>query len=173
MEIIAEIRQHEYRQVIKDYYLNKDWTRRVAILALISLGLALLSIINYNYPYKGRMIYGFFTSYFMMLFIAAYVIPYVYNYYKSRLALKGIECRTDRWEFNISTTGISTNNQEFTKFYPWMAINKVLRKGNYVILKPISGSILLLPVRALEDEDADAFLAIIANCRNNSRMKNK
>lgn len=166
MEIIAEINQHEYKQAVRDYYLNKDWTKRVAILALIALGLALISIFNYSYPYKGRLILGFFTSYFMLLFIGGFVIPYTYNYYKSRLVVTGTEPYAERWEFDISMTGISATNQDFTKFYPWLIISKVLLKDKYIILKPTSGNILFLPVSALENEDARKLLETIAGYRN-------
>ena len=164
MEIIAEIRQQEYRQVIKDYYLNKDWTKRVAVLALISLGLALLSIINYNYPYKGRMIYGFFTSYFLIIYLFFFALPYGIRYLRMRKAIRLMARQPAEWAFNISEVGIHTKNNNKVRYYPWTMVENILIGGQHVVFKPAVGQVFCLPSASL-DENSKMILANINTYR--------
>lgn len=159
MEIIAEISQDEYKQVIKDFYLKKDWAKHIAIQAIVALALALLGVKGYGW----QMLYGFFVTYFFFIFLFFSVLPYGISYIKVRRSWDGIKHRPKSWIFDVSETGINTNNVEAIKFYKWGAISKIVKAGDHILFIPVSGNVFLLPVSSLDNENAEIFLAMISD----------
>jgi hypothetical protein len=159
LEITAEITKEEYNSLIKSYYLNKNWTKLIAFLAILAFIIATITVWPFRiYTYFIRTWYGFFNMFFEMLFIPFCALPYGILYFQMHLMFKNQPDYTGTCVYEITENGINVEKQGQSKFYLWSLIKKVHVLPDFIVFKSTGNDIIILPVKTLDDEDITVFL---------------
>jgi len=162
LEITAEITKEEYRSFVKNYYLEKNWVRWIALLVIV----ALMISISMNWSHYGRWffwtnLHAFFSFTFFMLALIFFVIPYGYAYNMVRVKLKKEDDQTGTMVYQVTDTGITTAKNGVSLNYLWGQIDKVKVLTDFIVFISLSDDMLVFPVSALPNGDSGSLLQLI------------
>jgi hypothetical protein len=159
LEITAEITKEEYTSLIKSYYLNKNWAKLIAFLAILAFIIATVNVWpDRIHAYYIRTWYGFFDAFFEMLFILFCALPYGVLYLQMRLMFKNQPDYAGTCVYEIVEDGVNVEKRGQSRLYLWSLIKKVHVLPEFIVFKSIGNDILILPVKTLNSEDITIFL---------------
>jgi len=162
MEITVEITTDEYQSFIKEYYLKRNWAKRIAILAFVAL---ILSIVGLrSMADAGAYLVSSFAFFMAILLVLFCAIPYVIWYFQMKKRLEQAGDELTRWLFNFSDGGVQFNDEHESKFFAWSKLDIITRKS-FMVLKPLGNEIFFLPLNAFEDGSGKKFLELIKSYR--------
>jgi len=162
MEIIVEITADEYQSFIKEYYLKRNWAKRIAILAFVAL---ILSIVGLrSMADAGAYLVSSFAFFMAILLVLFCAIPYVIWYFQMKKRLEQAGDESTRWLFNFSDGGVQFNDEHESKFFAWSKLDIITRKS-FIVLKPLGNEIFFLPLNVFEDGSGKKFLELVKSYR--------
>ncbi|HTD41499.1 MAG TPA: hypothetical protein VK671_12810 [Mucilaginibacter sp.] len=159
MDIVAEITEEKFHMIAKSYYLNKNWDKLIAILAIAALILDLTTPLpTYHRTDIVSMHFRYFNAILTILMIFFFVLPYLVFYVEMRLFLKKKDLITGMYNYHMDAEGIHVRVNDLDRSYLWDMVSKVYTASGFVIMKINTGELLILPILISDDEDNQGFL---------------
>jgi hypothetical protein len=171
MEITAEITEEQFRSLLRSYYLQKDWMKLTALLAIIALGIS--GYTAWPFWVYSRFIISWrddFDVIFLMLFAIFCGLPYLVLYIQMRLMLRKRQAFVGICFYKITVDGIKKGINDFSKLYLWDSIYKVQALPECIVIKMNSYEMLIIPVIALQSGDSGSFLQLVKEHSSNVEL---
>jgi hypothetical protein len=159
MEITVEVSGEEYKTFIKNYYLKRNWTKRIATIAIISLGLSVLGILKITNGWSLLM--ELFVAVFIILMILFFLIPFGVSHFRSAREIKNTVDESIKWHYKIEDKGITIDKGQIGKFLPWRKLDKVITVYDFIVFSTVSKQIFPLPLSALSVDDSKHLLTLV------------
>jgi len=159
MEINVELTKDEYQSFIRKYYLQRNWTKRIAILAIIAVLLSVLMLLQMKD--WGYYIFVYFVFLSVVLMVLFFVLPYCVLYLQMLAKLKKINDEPLRWLFKLSETGAEIDGGQGNKFFSWRSLNTVIA-NDFIVFMPIGDPLYFIPLNS--SDDSAKLLELIRRC---------
>jgi len=160
MEITVEVSGEEYKIFIKNYYLKRNWTKRIATIAIISLGLSVLGILKITNGWSLLM--ELFAAVFIILMILFFLIPFGVSHFRSAREIKNTVDESIKWHYKIEDKGITIDKGQISKFLPWRKLDRVITVYDFIVFSTIGKQIFPLPLSALKGDESAQLLALVS-----------
>jgi hypothetical protein len=159
MEIAVEIGKDEHQSLIKKYYLERNWTKRIAVLAIIA---AIVSVLLWL-PVKAGWTYlwEYFIFFSIALILLFFVLPYVALYIQMSTKLKKANNEQAKWLFTIRDNGVQIDDEQSSKFLSWINLNSVIVPDDFIVFRPAGNRLYFLPLSACAGDDSAKLLQLI------------
>jgi hypothetical protein len=169
MEITIEITKEEYQSYIKQYYLKRNWTKRIAILAIIAFALSVFTVISTKSGWK--YLPWDFLVLAAILIILFFILPYVALYVQMLSKQKKVGANPIIWHYKISDDGVQIDDEHGSKFLSRGSLANVKVTNDFIVFSSQSGQLYFLPLSALENNDREKISGLITNYRNIPEVK--
>jgi hypothetical protein len=169
MEITIEITKEEYQSYIKKYYLKRNWTKRIAILAIIAAALSVLTASSKNGGWK--YLPSDFLVFATILVTIFFVLPYVALYLQMSSKLKKVDDKPIIWHYKITDDGVQIDDEQGSKFLSRSSLPNVKIANDFIVFSLPNNQLYFLPLSALENNDSKKISELITNYRNIPEVK--
>ena len=122
MEITVEVSGEEYKAAIRKYYIKRNWTAWIAIIAAISFALSVWELIKSANEWSWILEY--FVVAFVTLILLFLAIPYGVLYLEMLGNTKKIGDEPITWHYRIEDKGVNINNGQLNKLLPWRILKQ-------------------------------------------------
>jgi len=172
LDITTEINEENFRLIIKNYYLNRNWEKRIAILAIISLVWSIYTIWgNHFYTNLAWNCFSFFNALFFFLMLFFFALPYLVWHTQMNQILKKEDIMTGTYAYSLAIDGINVKINDLDKSYKWNMVTKVHSTSEFTVLKMNNSDLLIIPVIALDEDLYRNFLTLARTNAPNAKWK--
>jgi hypothetical protein len=161
MQIEFQNSREDFEGFLKNYYLKRDLIRRLLMLVILSLFVAILR--DSNQPF-------ILLSFILKFFIAAIVLLLVFSlipYAIARIKLQRTfrkELLTHFQTITLKDDGIYITTKNENLFWRWETLNKADIVDEYLFFNLFTGKFYMIPVKRFRsNNEAINFLGIIRN----------